>query len=359
MKSSFAKPGAKTGTPPPKPPTRGGTPPPSPSSSSAAKASPPKPPGRGAPPAPPRRAPATAPSAEEAAGAVEAETTVVHEQAAPATPPRRAPGRPPGATNKPKTPPAAEEESAPGTELATVSETGLVPYKPTLKLGSIEGDFDQSDLILPQFKVASGMGPLRKQGVPDGMLVVGSGEDWLYLREDVEGNPALGITILRAQKKFFQKTNEDGESLYDLGEMGLMFDTKEEMQAANGSLQQQDGVCQYESGMQAHVALRIPDMDPGDVADWDTMGLFNQVEIEGVKYAVAMWFIRGSTYRETGKKIHNDNGKVYPRDESYRVEYEATAKRIDGDKNTWWIVKLGKAVANSDEVIAYFEENAA
>jgi hypothetical protein len=252
-----------------------------------------------------------------------------------------------------------EQGNGADTRLGTfISETGPVPYKPTAQLGVIEGDFDTTDLILPQFKVSSGAGPLRKLQVPDGMLVLGSGEDWLWLREDNPENAPLGVTILRAQKKFFQKKNEDGDNLYDIGEMGLMFDTKEEMQAANGTLQDVEGMKVFEAGMAAQVAIRMPDMSAEDRTEWDTLGLFNQVEIEGVPYAVAMWFIRGSTYRETGKKIYNDNGKVYPSGESYRVEYEATAKRIDGDKNTWWIVKLGKTNNHTEETVAYWQANA-
>lgn len=327
-KTSFARPGSPSApsTKAPLPPPRPGTSPqgsgaPKPNVTTATTAAAPR------PPAPPKPAPVAE------APAVEVETEVVDETPAPTPPKPR--GRPAGAPNKPKAP-------TPSTALAVAgTETGrLVVF--TGQAGKIEGDFDSSDLTLPQFKCASGAGPLKLLDDPiiDGCLVVGAVDQWTYVYAD-QWEPT-GVTIVKARKGFVQKKNEDGGNLYELDEQGLMCDTIEELKALGGSLQDVKGMKVFEAVLNAHVLIRLPD------GAEDPMGLFD-LEIEGNRYAQAIWRIRGSSYRECAKKIYDESkegrflGPV-----SYSGEFLATSKYIKSEKNAWYIPKLENGEAHTE-----------
>lgn len=333
-KTSFARPEAASATKstPPMPPgaRKAGTPP-----APAAKSSVPLPPGR----KPAAVAPATPPASDP----VEVKTSVVETPQAAAPPAPRPRGRPPGAPNKPA--PAAPKVTETALATVPVEETGRIVVF-TGKAGRIEGDMEITDFTLPQFKVASGAGPLKLLDDPivDGALVIGAVDQWFYLFNG-EGWEPVGVTIIKARKGFAQKKNENGDSLYEIEEQGLLVDTIDELKAVNGTLQDVLGMKVFEAVLNAHVLIRLPD------GLEDSIGLFDK-EIEGVLYAQAMWRIRGSAYRDCAKHIYDESKQGGFIDQtngnSYDGEFLATSKYIKGSKNAWYIPTLENGEAHTE-----------
>lgn len=299
-------------------------------------------------PMPPRRAPvAPAPQVEEEVAEAEVlppEETQQEEAAPAVTPPPVRRGRGPA---KPKV-------AAPSTTLAVIPQTGnalvIAGGSGVPSVGQIMGDFDQSDLQLPQLKIANAVGPLSllEVPVPISTIVVGSGDQWLWLWQ--EGCVPVGVTVVWAKKQFSQVKDENGNNLFDMEQVGLTFDTKDEMQAAGGTLADVPGMLVCQPQLTCLVLVRMPE------GLEDDLGLFG-VELDGQLYMLALWYIRGSSYNECAKKINSER-TGFLANGSHTGEFAMEGKRIIGKKNSWWIPKLTNGTPNSETVVDYLVENA-
>lgn len=266
-----------------------------------------------------------------------------------------------------------------GAPVAPGQTSEVVPYQPPQgrpALGEIQGEIETTDLQLPQLKIANAVGPLSQLNppVPPGTIVLGSGDQWLYLyskwtEAELDANnrpvlvggrpkmveyesPAVGVTILRAKKQFGQITDEAGNNLYDQDLQGLTFDTKEEMQNAGGTLGTSvPGMLGFEAQLTCQVLVRMPE------GFEDDLGIFN-IELAEGRFAMAMWYIRGSSYGECAKKIFTEKTQFLAAG-SHTAEFEMTGKRIIGKRNSWFVPTLKNGYGNSEELIAYLVENGA
>lgn len=184
--------------------------------------------------------------------------------------------------------------------VARVPSAGL-PSASKLVLGDHIPDF--ADIILPRINIAQNIGELKDHFLP-GSIVLGR-QTSLFCPPDVDtttGNvkrastPPATLTVLGFRPtRYCEKVTG--------GVRGLIVNTEDEVRNNGGTLdynewklKQASGMKRFEPMADALVLVQRPESS----ADDDTVFVY---DIEGKKYALALWAMRGTSYTAAAKRV--------------------------------------------------------
>lgn len=183
-----------------------------------------------------------------------------------------------------------------------------------LLLGDELPDF--KDIILPRVNMAQNIGGLQEMFVPGS--IVYNQQLSLYIpgrvnpkTQTVERVPTSPLTVLVfgfKKVRYFEKVKWGAEG----GAGGMIVDSEEAVRANGGTLdfnefkaKEKSGMKRFEPGIDAMVAIQRPEGDDAETKQPlcpDDSSTFN-FEVEGKKYALAFWGLRGTCYTAACKRV--------------------------------------------------------
>lgn len=183
-----------------------------------------------------------------------------------------------------------------------------------LLLGDKLPDF--KDIILPRLNMAQNIGGLQEQFAPG--TIIHNQQRQLYVpgrinpkTQTVERKPTEPLVVLVfgfKDTRYFEKVKWGAEG----GASGMVVDSEEQVRANGGTLdfnewkaKQAAGMKRFEPGIDALVAVQRPegnDQESGQPLCPDDGSVFN-FEVEGKKYALAFWGLRGTCYTAACKRV--------------------------------------------------------
>ncbi len=199
-------------------------------------------------------------------------------------------------------PPTTQPVAAPApTAVATVpTNTAIAPGGPVL------GDHIPTfkEIILPHIMLAQGMGQLGKI-YPPGSIVLDNRIP-LFTPPVIDQTtntivkpaaPPVILTVLGWKDTRFVEKKENS------AERGAIVNTEAAVVAAGGTVDYQEWQMKKSSGMKYFQALATALLlieRPAAIADDDTVFTF---EVDGIKYALAWWNMKGAIYTEAARKV--------------------------------------------------------
>lgn len=225
------------------------------------------------------------------------------------------------------------------TSVAAETETAAqVPA--TTKAGAVGPSVGEwlptfADIILERINISQNIGKL-KESFPPGSVVYGRNTG-IYVPADIDlatgtvKRPAtkpVVLTVLGFRRpKFVEKTVG--------GMRGLTVLTEEAVTASGGTLDYQeyelkkkDGIKLFQPFADAMIAIRRPD----HIADDDKIFTF---AVEGHKYAVAFWGMKGTSYTNAAKRVfftHKATGCLQPGWPTFNYSLITRAEKYEGGK---------------------------
>lgn len=199
----------------------------------------------------------------------------------------------------PVTPPtAAVPPAAAGT--ATVPGTGLPASSSRLLLGDLLPSFE--DIIIPRLNIVQNMGELKDTFELGSLIYDQNTVLFVPPKQDKAGavvrqaTPPVNMVVLGFRPtRYVEKTSG--------GARGLIVSTPAEVTANGGTTDYKEWKLKEKAGMKlfqpladALVAIERPE----SVADDDTVFLY---EVEGKKYTLALWGMKGAVYTAAAKKV--------------------------------------------------------
>jgi hypothetical protein len=260
-----------------------------------------------------------------------------------------------------------QENASPAPVIEVKSETVPAPttlaVAPTVPVGEVVkgsglllGDYlpELKDIILPRVNIVQGIGKLQET-FPKGAIVFGQNLVlWEGPKVDAQGvqtkagSPPVVMTVLGFRPtRFVEKVKG--------GARGLIVTTEEEVAAHGGTLdynewklKEASGIKRFEPLADAMVAIRRP----ADIKDDDTTFVY---EVEGHKYALALWSMKGVVYTAGAKKVFFTARKIgalrggYP---TYSFYITTRLEKYPGG-NAAWIPICLPAEKNTDEFLKF------
>ena len=156
--------------------------------------------------------------------------------------------------------------------------------------GSVEGNIETSDMVVPSLKLAAKMGELGELFIP-GSLVLNQEYALYGARTDDRTNPKedpVWLTVLHAKKSYYERTE------YGSDTVAKTADTMDEMLEQGGSL---------DWGAKGEKPTWNPKLTCTVIIRGDDEAYF-PFEFDGKKYALARWSLQSiSAYRAAAKQI--------------------------------------------------------
>lgn len=260
-----------------------------------------------------------------------------------------------------------QENASPAPVIEVKSETVPAPttlaVAPTVPVGEVVkgsglllGDYlpELKDIILPRLNIVQNIGKLQETFVK-GSLVFGQN---LVLFEppkvDTQGaqtkaaSPPVNLTVIGFRPtRFVEKVKG--------GARGMIVNTEEEVTANAGTLdynewklKEASGIKRFEALADAMVAIRRP----VDIKDDDTTFVY---EVEGHKYALALWSMKGGVYTEGAKKVFFTARKIGALRSGYPAFsfYVTTRLKPYAGGNAAWVPICLPAEKNTDEFLKF------
>ncbi len=211
--------------------------------------------------------------------------------------------------------PAAAPVATPATPAATPTppadgrpfpEGSLTPVQHAAKTGGLMlGDSipEFKDIILPRINIVQGVGDLKESFTQGG--IVFNQSTLLFEPADIDkasGNvkrkasPPVTIAVLGFRPSRFVEKIEGGGK-------GLIVNTEAEVRNNGGTLDYKEWNLKKASGMKLFQVLAdalVAIERPESCADDDTVFVY---EVEGKKFALAIWSLKGSAYTAAAKRV--------------------------------------------------------
>ncbi|MFI3244306.1 MAG: hypothetical protein R3Y56_08645, partial [Akkermansia sp.] len=181
-------------------------------------------------------------------------------------------------TIKPYTVGAANDAA----EVSNESATTAIAQTDTAQLGTISGEIEQGDIIIPRLNIVQNVGALGE--LFDAGQIVLNQETPL-----VKEGEAIELTVLNVRKVFQENVS------YDSDERPAVYNTLEEVKAAGGSIEwgANGEKPSFLPVLHTQVLIKAPEGAEGAFP----------FEFEGASYALALWTIKGVAYTRAGKNI--------------------------------------------------------
>ncbi len=218
----------------------------------------------------------------------------------------------------------AEEAAAnTGSELATRQEAAAM-------MGTISGDVDSDDILIPRLNVVQGVGPLSELYQP-GQIVLN--------KETVlsDGATPIELTVLSARKQFAENLP------FDSDERPRVYNTLEEVHEAGGSIEWKDDEKPSFTPI-LHVQLLLK-------APAGAEGAF-PLEYKGEPYALALWTLRGVAYTRAGRNILTA-ARFSLRDGIHHGKWTLATKREKFGRNSVFVPVLRNVGRHDADFLAF------
>ena len=193
-----------------------------------------------------------------------------------------------------------------------------------------QGDFNQSDIIMPELKLSQGAGALGDW--PKGQLVVDA--------EFEVAKPAT-ITVLSYKKQYVEYIP------YGTGETSRFFDTEEEVVEAGLSLKWADNQRPTANAiMDTMICVHGgPDADPAQFP----------YEFKGGRYLFCIWRIKGTSYDTAAKHIVTADA-TYLKGDIRKGCFSLVPTKAENSKGSWWVSRLSRKGLNEDDFVGFLGE---
>lgn len=210
---------------------------------------------------------------------------------------------------------ATSPTATPQEELATQTPT----------LGTIVGDIDSEDIVIPRLNIVQSVGPLAE------LFNAGC----VVLNKEVELPTPLELTVLSARKQFVENLD------FDSDEKPQVYNTLEEVKAAGGTIEWVDNVKpSFTPVLHVQVLFKAPAQ----------LDYALPLEYNGSAYGMALWTLRGVAYSRAGKNILTA-AKFSLRDGLFHGRWELTTKREKFGRNSVVVPVLKNAGRNTPEFV--------
>lgn len=221
-------------------------------------------------------------------------------------------------------------ESKTTEEATTATSTELAAPQQQMALGTISGDIDTSDIVIPRLNIVQNVGELGE------LFNAGS----IVLNKEVElsnGTTPIEVTVLSARKQFVENLD------YDSDEKPAVFNTLEEVKAAGGTIEWvNDRKPSFVPVLHLNVLFKAP----------QGVDYALPLSYEGASYGLAVWTLRGVAYTRAGKNILTA-AKFSLRDGLFNGKWELTTKREKFGKNSVFVPVLRNVGRNSAEFVEF------
>lgn len=191
-------------------------------------------------------------------------------------------------------PPTVEDEQQ---DLPAVREETLpAPALYEAALGEAAGEIGMDDVKIPRINVGQKTGELGEQ-FGFGSIILAK-EVALYVPAK-EGQPAadpVEFVVLRVKKEYRESTE------FGSDEMGRVFDTRAEVEAAGLWIDWRDGADGKREAPPVSPQLQVQCLVRKPAGDVDP-GLFPYADPEGDEWAMAVWTLGKSAYTAAGKAL--------------------------------------------------------
>lgn len=211
-----------------------------------------------------------------------------------------------------QTQPAQVVDSVPVTQTVTVPAIYTPPGVPAAPSGLVLGDKlpTFNEIIFPRLNLVQNSGLLKDQ-FPPGSIVHGQSlviyETTVFNKQTnaiiKQGTPPVILTVLGFRPTRFVEKIQGGER-------GLICNTEAEVRSAGGTLdynewklKAKDGMKRFEYLADAVVLIERP----AHCADDDTVFIY---PVNGKKYALAMWSMKGTAYTHAAKRVFFTNRQM-------------------------------------------------
>lgn len=248
---------------------------------------------------------------------------------------------------------------APGETRTVVNDPVAVPQSQSggltkFALGDKIPSFDE--VILPRVNIAQNIGELKNSFEP-GTLVLNQAvvlfvPPVINAKTQVVERQATApatITVLGFKPTRFV------EKIEGSGERGPIVNTEEDVRKAGGTLDYNEYQLKKSSGMRRFEQLAdalVAIEKPADVADDDTMFVY---PVNGVKYALALWAMKGVNYTNVAKRVFFTARAIgclrtgYP---THSFSVSTREETYKGGKKAWIGVCIPKA-RSTPEFLAF------
>ena len=224
--------------------------------------------------------------------------------------------------------PIGNTDPAPGT-LTRVEGTVAPASSPVDLSGTgVEGEIRRQDVNIPKITVVNGLSKARTEGdLPLGAVIYA---DSVVLGAPKKGEvlgPKITVYVLNI-KKGYQKHVPFGSE-----EKIVRADTAAEVRELGGTLDRRDKSRVFFEET-AQILLMIPapeNLEESDLA-------YFRHELNGVRYATALFFVKSIAYTNVAKPIFtrvNNTGEA-----TFEVAYELQTSFQKTEKFSWWTPKL-------------------
>lgn len=225
-------------------------------------------------------------------------------------------------------------------EVADTTETAIAPAQ-DLRLGQVSGDVDTSDVRYPQLKLAQSVGPLFEEYNRKPGEIVLKNEISLWEPNLTPACAPLIVTVLKAEKIFVEDLQ------YGTDEIPRKFKTKEDADAAGLSTDWVDGVKPEVNPMLQTLVLIKQNEKTKDRPEFF-------VEIGTDVYALAIWNIGGTAYRQAAVDILTESRSSL-RSGLHHGAFSLNAIKIKGKANSYWVPRVSLTLRHSPETIKAIE----
>lgn len=224
-------------------------------------------------------------------------------------------------------------------------------------VGLVLGDKipDFNDIILPRLNIAQNIGELGTTYNPGTVLFNQSTvlyvPAFVHPKDPSQNTPASKpfnmICLGFRPTRYVEKVEGGGR--------GIIVNTEAQVREAGGTLDYQEWQLKKAQGMKRFEALAealIAIERPETCADDDSVFVY---PVDGKKYALALWGMKGTSYTEAAKKVFFTNRSVGCLREGYptRVFAFSTRWKTFGASNGAWVPVLIQSDKTSPEMLAW------